>query len=336
MNRSPKRVNIKDVAAAAEVSIATVSRVLNGKTEHIKPDTEKRVLKVVDELGYVPNEIARSLKISQSSRTIGLIVPCLDDILSRVAEGVFAEAAERGYGVYVAMVKGEQTAESCVRSLISRRAESIVFAAPGFAGVERILSNFSVPAVTLGYKYAASEGSSFGSVTIDNAAAAAEVARLAAARGRKSIAYITGNIEDSPARERYEGLMAGLAGSGIEFDEKMLVLCDYSPESAFEAARQLFEGNKDIDCIICGDDAIAVGAMKYCAKNGISVPQKVGVIGFGDCSAAKYLSPRLTTVRFDAEGTGRAAAKMLIDNRESEKPLGDVVFEHQLISRKSI
>ena len=130
MNRSPKRVNIKDVAAAAEVSIATVSRVLNGKTEHIKPDTEKRVLKVVDELGYVPNEIARSLKISQSSRTIGLIVPCLDDILSRVAEGVFAEAAERGYGVYVAMVKGEQTAESCVRSLISRRAESIVSRRP--------------------------------------------------------------------------------------------------------------------------------------------------------------------------------------------------------------
>lgn len=329
-----KRVGIVDVAEYAGVSIATVSKILNGKDDHISPETRERVMDAAKALSYVPNEMARRLK-EQSSKTIGLVLPDVNNAFPELAQGAETEARKRDYNVFFCTTDGNPIQEArCLRTLVSKMVDGIIYVSSDLETSETLLGELSVPCVAVD-RYV-NKRDNIGIVQIDNRKAMYDVAKFIGERGIKKVGYITADITQSPARERYEGLLAGLKEVGLEFSARQLHTGAFDVETGYIGAMNLLSSDSGIDCIVCGNDMIAIGVMNVCHKIGKSIPADVKVIGFDDIYLAKYLNPGLTTVRQDAYQMGKCAAKMLIDYVEADIPLFTMVLPHEIVQRGTI
>lgn len=331
---SNKRVGIVDVAEFAGVSIATVSKVLNAKDEHISAETRERVLDAVKALNYVPNDMARSLK-EQSNKTIGLVLPDITNAFPEMAKGAEDEAARRGYHMFFCTTGGNPIQEArCLRTLVSKMVDGIIYVSSNLETSDTLLGELPVPCIAVD-RYV-NKRDNIGIVKIDNQKAMSDVARFIVERGAEKIGYITADVTQSPAKERYEGLMAGLKREGRDFPANMLYTGSFDVETGYIGAMSLFGRQPDIDCIVCGNDMIALGVMNVCQKTGKSIPSDVKIVGFDDIYLSKYLNPELTTVRQDAYRMGKCAAEMLISHVEEGSPLTTLVLPHEIVQRGTI
>lgn len=331
---SNKRIGIVDVAEYAGVSIATVSKILNGKDEHISTETRERVLEAVKALNYVPNDMARRLK-ERSSKTIGLVLPDVNNAFPEMAQGAEAEARKRDYNLFFCTTDGNPIQEArCLRTLVSKMVDGIIYVSSDLETSETLLSELTIPCVAV--DRFVNKRDNIGIVQVDNHRAMRDVARFIKERGAKKICYITADVTQSPARERLEGLLSGLKEIGLELPAQLLYTGSFDVETGYIGAMNLLSRDPEIDCIVCGNDMIAIGVINVCHKMGKAIPSDVKVIGFDDIYLAKYLNPELTTVRQDAYGMGKCAAKMLIDYVESDIPLSTVVLSHEIIQRGTV
>ena len=329
-----KRVRIVDVAELAGVSVATVSRVLNGKDEHISEETCRKVRQSAEDLDYVPNEMARRLK-EQNSKTLGLVIPGIGNAFQEMAEGAEEEASARGYSMFLCNTRYNVVQEEkSIRMLESKMVEGILFVSSNHESNERLINSLQIPCVALSRNFP--RGENIGLVHIDNYQAMIDVARYLVRKGCRKLCYITSDIHKSPARERYQGLVDGLKALDIEFNNKLLYADSYSVETGFVGTMSLLGREPDIDCIICGNDIIAIGALNVCQKMKKRIPEDIRIMGFDDTYISKYLNPELTTVRQNAHDLGRQAVKMLIDHVENNKPLSDLTLKHEIVERATI
>jgi len=320
--KSNPSISIREVAAAARVSVATISRVLNGKGP-IHPDTRQRVLEVVADLGYVPHSGARSLSTRRTS-SVGVILPDVyGEFFSELIRGIDQEAKRAGYHLLVSGSHSDPAeVDALVRALHGRVDGLIVMASMRNAGTIRIPPG--VPAVFLGDPPARG---SHPSMRIDNEGGARAVAEHLLDLGHRRIAVISGPAENSDAEARLLGFRAALSARGVELEPELLVVGDFREESGRSAALALAGLPARPTAIFAANDAMAIGCLSALRELGLSVPEDVALAGFDDVPISRYLSPPLTSVRVAIAELGERAMTRLLGGLEERgaEPLEETI-----------
>ena len=327
---------MKDVAVHANVSISTVSYVMNS-TGPVSAGRRARVLNSVRELDYIPNESARNLK-RQSASTIGLVVPDLSNqFFSLLASGAAHAAAARDVLVVLCSSENTEEAESSnARLLRSQRVDGVVYLTGFHESPTSLLELQSLGPVVLVDERV--PGADLPAVLAEGRLGARDVAAHVVALGHKRFTCIAGPSALWTAEQRLAGYREALALGGFDPDTMEVLVGDYRMESGFELAKKALNvpALTRPTALLCANDMMAIGALEYCRASGLNVPADVSVVGFDDVPMAPLLSPRLTTVRQPAREMGVHAAELLLDLiRGDAKPDSPKSFPVEVIVRES-
>lgn len=319
---------IHDVARAADVSVATVSRTLNGSDTVASP-TRERVLQAVGELDYIPHSGARSLSTRRTD-TIGVLLPDLHgEFFSELIRGIDLAARARGLHLLLSSSHGDLAeAEAALRSMRSR-VDSVIAMMPN-AG-EQALANERAETsrmVLIGSHHAANGRPSF---VIDNYAGAFAIAEHLFSSKRRTVAFLAGPADNLEAQERLRGYLAAVerfGGSACVIDG------DFTEHSGRRAAEQLTQGELP-EAIFCANDMMAIGCLDALQKVGISVPDQIAIAGFDDIPIASYVSPPLTTAAVPIAEIGRQALDCCVELINGSVAERQRSFQPQLVIRAS-
>lgn len=309
--KANSRPTLQDVAVAAGVSTATVSRALNDP-DKVAPAALDRVTQAIADLGYTPNFGARALATNQTN-TVGAIIPTLSNAMFSSGIQAFQEVlAEAGVTLLIATSGYDPRNElRQVKSLVSRGASGLLL-----IGSERLdetrayLAARRTPHV-IGWCYDDDPSQNF--VGFDNHAASMDATRKVLALGHKRIGVIAGDCTSNDrARGRRDGVIAAVADVP---DAQVVTVTEttYRIESGRQACAAILAGENPPTAIICGNDVLAAGAMIAAREAGISVPDQLSIIGFDDIGLASVVTPPMTTVRVPQIEMGRAAAALLLN-----------------------
>lgn len=324
---------ILDVARRANVSAATVSRVLS-QPELVREATRDQVMRVVRELGYEPNLAARSLRTLRSSKLLLTVPDISNPFFSNVIRGAEQAAREAGYAVVLGDTGHDPAAEDQYAGMLRRReVDGLVFLGhrlPEALQAEVALRPGQAPIVNA-CEY--SPGLGVSSVHIDNAAAAEEAVQHLLAHGHRAIGAITGPLDSPLSRERLDGVRRALSNAG-HLSSLAVGTGDFSVEAGLrEAQRQLEQA---VTAIFCFSDEMAIGALEAVRERGLACPGDVSVMGFDDIRLARYMTPPLTTIAQPSAEIGRRAVELLLRTLAGElQQLEVITLRHELIIRRS-
>jgi LacI family transcriptional regulator len=308
------RITLADIARKAGVSKMTVSRVISGKGR-IAAGTRVRVMRIIDELGYHPNLIARSLA-SRRSMILGVIIPwkerlLLDNYFAQVLSGVTDVALRRNYRILLCPVEIDRSdRKQYVGITRSRLLDGLVLVQtktddPNIDG----LADSGFPFVLVNQRRYTKNCSFVDSQNIQGAQTAV---RYLYDRGHRDIAFVAGSLDESNARDRFQGYRQTLKALGLPYREERVVYGDFSEETARRESARLLQGGGRPTAVFCSDDYMAIGVMRRIHESGLRVPEDVAVIGFDDIEMAAHLQPSLTTVRQQMVELGRTSADILL------------------------
>lgn len=319
MPRSP--VTIRDVAVRAGVSHQTVSRVINA-SERVTPETRQRVEQAIKELGYQPNAIARSMAIGRTYM-LGCFSPNLTDFtFASMIEGAENEARKHGYILVSSSTPDDESFARLIDEMVnSRRIEGLLVINPYAESYSDLLVKH-FPTVLVG---ATPSNDDLPSVSLDNEDAGRQVVEYLIQLGHRSIAVLTGPMNEDSSQDRFKGSKSALQQSGLTLDAHLVRTGDWSATSGYEAVQSLLQANGSFTALVAQNDRMAVGAIRALRESNLAVPQNVSVIGFDDMPLASYFDPPLTTMRQDTFSLGREAARLLI------KAIKDGVFRQEPI-----
>lgn len=311
-----KSITIKEIAAEAKVSIATVSMVLNKKDKKISEATREKILYIAQKYNYTPNTMARSL-ITKQTRTIGLVIPdIVNPFFPEIARGVEDKSSEFGYSVIYCNTDDKiKREDKYINVLTEKMVDGIIFAHSsdrqmGFDSLDKC----KVPIILIDRDY--DNRNVIGRVIVENKEGAYMATSYLLDRGYKNIAYIAGSITTATAIGRLEGYNRALADRNITLKNNFIKVGEYKMQWGIEAVEQLLNENEPIDGIFCGNDLIAIGAIKKLKERGLKVPEDVGIVGFDDIYLASLVEPPLTTIKQPNYEMGYKAAELLIRNIE--------------------
>lgn len=323
----------REVARAANVSVRTVSNVVNG-FDHVAPDTRERVLRAIEELEYRPSELARSLKVGRSG-LVGLMLPELDTAYFAELTRAFVEGgAEHGLTVVVDQTDGDHEREL---ALLHRTANGALFDAlvlsPLALRADDVAGFAAGPLVFLGED----EFPGFDKVMIDNFQAAYEAVDHLVQQGRRRIAAIGAErAAHGSSALRLEGYRAALRAGGRDLPEIVEYVSGFRRPEGAAAMRRLLDGPDRPEAVFCFSDPLALGALRTLYEAHVSVPDDVAVVGWDDIEDGRFATPSLTTVSPDKKWLARTALDRIARRLSGEDLPGEVlVGPHRLIVRES-
>jgi LacI family transcriptional regulator, galactose operon repressor len=320
---------IRDVARRAHLSVATVSRALNG-FENVSDSAREKIAAAVKELGYVPHAGARSLSLARTN-AIGVVLPALHgEFFSEVVRGMDQVASARGYFLLLSNMHPESPGGSAgVLRALRGRVDGLLLMAPHVQDhelVEALPAGLPTLLINTRGQPAGCPG-----IHLDNAAGARAVAQHLLALGRRRIVHISGPAGNIDAQERAEAFRATIgATEGIEL---ITVEGDFYEEGGLKAVRRLLREGPKFDAIFAANDNMAMGALTALRQAGLRVPEDVAVAGFDDIPLAKHLG--LTTVRVRIAELGERALERLIGILGNRDCGGDELHAPQLVVRAS-
>ncbi|MFQ5873411.1 MAG: LacI family DNA-binding transcriptional regulator [Dehalococcoidia bacterium] len=329
-----KRVTIQDVAAAAGVSYQTVSRVINDKPD-VADETRHRVWQVIEELGYQPSAIARSLVLKRT-RTLGLITADFSDyFFTQVIVGAEVEARKQGYFFMLCSTERNPADEpEYLRLLTERQVDGILFARPSTEEDSRHIVSLiqqGVPLVTTAYWL---PGEKLTVVDVDNVDGGLQAMGCLTNLRHRKIGMITGPAGWKSVNDRTEGYKLALERAGIPFDVSLIEHGGWSYQSGYEAMERLLEKAPHITALFAQNDRMAIGAMRALREAGRSIPDDVAVVGYDDIPAAAYCHPPLTTIRQPMQQVGEVATRLLIEHiNDPAAERKEVLLKTELIRR---
>ncbi|MDW7660943.1 MAG: LacI family DNA-binding transcriptional regulator [Bacillota bacterium] len=330
------KITIKDIAKMADVSTATVSKIVNHKDQNISQATRQKVLDLIETHNYVPNRVASSM-ITKKTNSIGLIIPDITNpFFPEVARGVEDYANMEGYHVVLCNSDNDLDKEvSYIGMLQEKMVDGIIFTSSSLRNkVSKEFLRLQIPVITVDRDITGMRAQ--GKITVDNMTGAYQGVSYMIERGYKKILHLGGPMTSKPALDRFEGYKTALNDHGIKYDEKLFFEGNYNAQWGYEGVTQAITNNLEFDGIFCGNDMIAIGAIKALNEKGISVPENIGVIGFDDIYMATVVTPNLTTVRQPNYRMGYKAAEMLIELiKHPERKMKDVVLKTKLVIRES-
>ncbi len=323
---------IKDVAKTAGVSTTTVSHVIN-KTRFVSEKLRERVNQAITELNYQPYGLARSLRKKQSG-AIGIVIPDnANPFFAEVVRGVEDTCFDNGYSVFLCNSDGEPTKErNYLNLLVEKGVDGLVLVSTGDdREAMRLLENREIPKVIVDREIS---GLHMDSVLVNNKQGGYDAAKHLMELGHRNIGCITGPSNVTPSGLRIKGFRKALEESGLRLDERMVVTGDFKSEGGREGFKKLMRGAVVPTAIFACNDMMAIGALNAARELGVTVPERVSLVGFDDIALASLVIPNLTTVAQPKYELGETGAELLlkrIDDRE--RPETGIVLETRLIKR---
>ncbi|MEM6594916.1 MAG: LacI family DNA-binding transcriptional regulator [Pseudomonadota bacterium] len=304
---------MRDVARAAGVSRMTVSRALR-KDSPVSKETRERILKVVRDMNYVPDQMAGSLTTKRSG-FVAVLVPSLNNL--HFAETVQALTEElEGIGQQILLGHTDYSKareEQLVETMLRRRPEGVVLSYDGHSDrTISLLSDANIPVIEL---WERPEDPVQHTIGFSNREAAAKMTRALIARGYHNIAFL-GEADDAWTRgaARRAGWLEAMAHAGLSSHRLMEIgKPPLSIEDGALATPDLLRAFPDTDCIFCVSDAPAYGALSALKSNGKHVPDDIGIAGFGNFEVSRFSTPAITTVKVDPRNIGTASGRLLAE-----------------------
>ncbi|WP_377887994.1 LacI family DNA-binding transcriptional regulator [Alkalihalobacillus sp. R86527] len=317
MSRKP---TIEDVARVAQVSVATVSRVIN-KQGGVRKPTEERILEAIKELKYVRSAVARSM-VRKETKTIGVIIPDIcNPFFPEIIAGIERKAIDQGYFTTLSSSSGSKEIEKkIIDHFIERGVDGVILTTADESGeqisslveanipvvaVDRAIKNFDVDTVLIG-----------------NQEGAYEAVQHLIEEGHKKIAIISGPHDTTPGLERYNGYIKALRDAGIQVEEQWIGDGDFMEQSGYDLTKRFSELEDRPTAIFSSNNLMTIGCMKALNDIGWKLGQEVSFIGFDDVEIATFLNPQLTTVSRPMRSLGELSFELLLDrlNAKEEKP----------------
>lgn len=320
-------ITLKEIAQRCEVSIATVSNILNGKS-NVSEDTKNRVLQVIKETGYKPNYMARSLRAT-NSKTIGMIV---DDITAfgspKIIEGIMEICDVFGYRsimsnlrIYSKWLNKEfnqkdfnEQVNSAIQEMLALKVDGIIYVGAYSREINYLPTDLEIPIVIA---YSFSQGNQIPSVFIEDVQSACEMTNHFVKKGHKNIAVITGAKDGIHSELRLQGYKKALKENNIEYDEKIVAEGKWDFASGYEACKKMnladLVKSKKVTGVFCFNDLMAAGTYTYLTENGIKPGEEISIGGFDNNDISECLYPTLTTMAIRIYDIGQKAALMLLN-----------------------
>jgi LacI family transcriptional regulator, repressor for deo operon, udp, cdd, tsx, nupC, and nupG len=325
--------SIKDVAKLANVSTATVSRVLRN-AGNVTEETKRRVLEAIEALNYQPNVLGRYLRRMETETVLVIVPDITNPFFSKVLRGIEAVALERGYQVLLGDTQNDvQLEEQYLNVLPQKQVDGMIFltARTRKELMEEMSRQFPI---VLACEYL--EGTDIPTVSIDNISSARKATEHLIGLGHRRIAHLTGPMDVILSRDRLRGYYQALAQHDIDVDAALVQEGDFSYESGYNVTLKLLALEKPPTAIFAANDAMAIGAIKAVRHRGGRVPDDVAVVGFDDIQMASIFEPGVTTIAQPMFDIGKQAMKLLlqlIDGEEVERR--QFVLPDRLVIRES-
>ncbi|MFC2137036.1 LacI family DNA-binding transcriptional regulator [Bacteroidota bacterium] len=306
--------NIKELASLLNLSITTVSRVLNGKAEayRISKDTQKRIFKIAKEYNYKPNTIARGLKLSRTD-TIGLIVPDVSNpFFSAIIKSIENEVMKMGYMLLVCDSNDNlNTEKELLLLLLSRQVDGMIVAPIGkkFSHIVKVQKS-GLPIVVIDR---IPSKTMFHIVTTDSYSGTVEAINYLVSIGHKRIGCINGITDVYPCIERLKGYKDALKNLGIEYDADLVSGSSFKIENGYKETKRLMQLENKPTAIFAFNNMIGLGVLKAASELNIKIPDDLSLIAFDEQPYSAFLSPPMTTMEQNKAGIGVKAVQILMN-----------------------
>lgn len=330
-----KSVTIYDVAREAGVSMATVSRVVNGNP-NVKPTTRKKVIEAIKRLGYRPNAVARGLA-SKRTTTVGVIIPDISSLFyAELARGI--EDIANMYHYNIILCNSDQKKEKeihLVNTLLEKQVDGLLFMGSQISEEHKeVLKTSSAPIIL---SATATDDQDIPSVNIDYMQASYDAVQMFIKRGHRRIAIISGPLTDPRTDKlRMEGYHQAMKSAQLPVDERYIVYGDYRYESGYQGMESFLERNEKPTAVVVMSDEMAVGAIHACLDNGVKVPDDVEIIGFDNTRLCTMVRPTLSSVVQPMYDIGAVSMRLLtkfLNNEHVDNHV--VILPHRIEERGS-
>lgn len=324
---------IKDVANAAGVSVATISRVLSNP-DMVRPATKEHVLQVIKEMNYQPNVLARQLR-TQTTKAVIVIVPNIENsFFHGILSGIGSEAERQGYQMLIADLKSQPSLEKhyfeaiqqrqidgiiSLSANITQKLETLIAERYPLVMVVQCVPNYMIP-----------------SVSIDNISASKALMTHLIRLGHRNIAHLTVSPMQIPYQDRLNGYVSALEEHNIPVDSELISYGEPAIKGGYDQMWTLLAKQKKFTAVFAAGDTIAIGAMKALKDQGLRIPEDCAVVGFDDIDLSAVWEPALTTIRQPKEMMGRIAFQKLLSLMQNESvAVSQEYLPYELVIRKS-
>ncbi len=333
-----RRVTLKDIALALNLSPSTVSRALNGY-HSISEESIRQVKKYAEEHNYVPNTLAVNFRKNRTS-LIGLVVPhIVHHFFSTTISGVIETAKKYGYHVLVSQSGDVKSGEIFAsKTLLGIGVDGLLISVSNETTQADHLQDFLDEGKPIVQFDKVTDHILSPKVVVDDFNGAYQAVKHLIQNGYRKIAHLSGRMEVKNAQGRFEGYKQAMEDHGLEFREEWVKGCwDILESEGFDFTKELMEGLNPPDAIFCITDLVALGAMKYLKSAGFDVPGQVGLMGFSNWMLSEYVSPNLSSVDQHGFAMGQKAAELLFGLIKNHEIGEDIVLElkTELVIRKS-
>ncbi len=337
-------VTIKDIAKLSGVGISTVSRAINNHPD-ISLETKSKVMKVIEENNYIPNNSAINLKRT-NSKTIAILIKGISNAFFSSMIKIFEdEIQKKKYTFLLHKVdQREDEVDVAIRLIKEKRLKGIIFLGGFFSHNDEKLSKIEIPFVLSTVTFPEKYRNMYASVAVDDMVESSKIVDYLCKKGHKKIAIIAAGVNDeSIGKLRLEGFKKALKDNKIKFNKKLCFhmkenIEGYSMENGYTVMTDILNSDmaKEITAIFAVSDSMAIGACKAIYDKGLSVPKDYSVAGFDGLEISKYYEPTLTTVKQPVEKIAVATSKLLFDMIKNKSGTQNIIFEGEIEIGQSV
>jgi len=315
-------VTLKEIADKCGVSIATVSNILNGKS-NFSEETREKILQVIKETGYRPNYMARTLR-AHKTNTIGLIVDDITDFSTpNLIDGLMSLCEKKGYKIILENIRFyskkrdewksdddfKEAVEMAIQEMLAIKVDGIIYVASHSRNIDCFPLNLDIPFV-ISYAYS---DEPIPTVIFDDESAAYDMTKYLISKGHKKIALVMGQEQSIHTQRRFKGFERAMKESNLTLNEKLFEYGDWKVESGFEACSKIIESKEEFTAVFCFNDLMALGVYDCLRANKLEPGEDISVAGFDNRTISEYVSPKLTTMEIPLRDLGEKSADALIE-----------------------
>lgn len=338
-------ITIKDVARECGVGVSTVSRALNNHPD-INPATKAKILTVVEQLGFIPNNSARNLKRVESNSIAVLIKGISNPFFTEMIKIIESRVEEKGYDLVIHHVESKENEVDVALKLIKeKRLQGIIFLGGDFSHSDEKLGLINIPYVfsTAGLNPNQMKTSGYAYVSIDDLTESTKVVDYLIDMGHRRIAILSAQEEDrSVGNIRLNGYINALTRAGIEIDDNLITKLpsgdmteQYTMENGYRQTKELLAKKVPFTALYAISDTLAIGAMRALREAGLNIPQQVSVVGYDGIAIGDFANPRLSTLRQPVDEMAIATVDMLCDIIDGKRTNEQLLFSGELVVRES-
>ncbi len=331
-------VTQSEVAKKAGVSFITVSRVINDKG-NVKTETKKRVLKIIEKLGYYPNSLGRGLNMNRTF-SIGIVIPFTSHIFRtpyyvELLSGVEKACAEKSYNILLYPKQEETEVIDYKRLFFERKADGLIVIAPELKDEQiKVIDEKKIPCVVVDGRQS---GKNIIFIDSNNQKGSYIAVEFLIKNGHRKIGFISGWTFVRNGRDRYVGYKKALQKYNIKIKEEYIFSGDFTELSGYLNMQKMLSLPDIPTAVFAANDLMAIGAMRAIKEKKLRIPDDISIIGFDDIQILNYISPFLTTIKQFPFDMGYTSAKSLIDRIDnSSSLLRSKIFNVELMIRESV